>query len=222
MRLSPTPAECCDPPIRCGKIVCIGQNYREHIKELKGEEPKEPVIFLKPSSALIADGEVIQVPEGIGRVDHEVELALVMGTKGKDIPVERALDHVMAVAVFNDITARDVQSTYRKAGLPWALSKGMDTFAPMSTPVPLDRVGGLGHLDLELRVNGELRQKGNTEQMIFSPEELIAFISHFMRLEPGDIIATGTPSGVGPIRPGDLVEASIVGVGSLRNPVVKA
>jgi acylpyruvate hydrolase len=222
MRLSPAPTEFCGPPIRCGKIVCIGQNYREHIKELKGEEPKEPVIFLKPSSALIADGEVIQVPEGVGRVDHEVELALVMGTKGKDIPVEHALGYVIAVAVFNDITARDVQSSYRKAGLPWALSKGMDTFAPMSTPVPLDRVGDLHHLDLELRVNGELRQKGNTEQMIFPVEQLIAFISRYMRLEPGDIIATGTPSGVGPIRPGDIVEAAISNVGRLRNPVVEA
>ena len=222
MRLNTIPQEFCAPPIRCGKIICVGQNYREHIKELKGEEPEEPVIFLKPSSSLIADGEVIQVPAGIGRVDHEVELALVIGSKGKDIPAGSALDYVMSVAVFNDVTARDVQSRYRKAGLPWALSKGMDSFAPMSPPLPLNRVDDIHHLELELRVNGELRQKGNTEQMIFPPEELIAFISRYMRLEPGDIIATGTPSGVGPIRPGDVVEASIETVGTLRNPVVDA
>ncbi len=205
--------------MRSGKIVCIGQNYREHIKELKGEVPSEPVIFLKPTSSLIGNGEAILVPEGVGRVDHEVELALIIGRTGKNIPKERAMEHVSAVAVFNDVTARDIQSAYRKAGLPWSLSKGMDTFAPMSEPKPLPSAHDLHDLEISCRVNGKVRQQGRTSMMIYSPEELIAFISKWMTLEEGDIIATGTPSGVGPIVPGDLVEMRIEGVGTLTNPV---
>jgi len=205
--------------MRYGKIVCVGQNYREHIREMRSEEPAEPVLFIKPSTSLIASGEAILVPEGVGAVHHEVELALVIGTMTKDVSVDDALGHVRAAAVFNDVTARDLQTKARKAGLPWALAKGMDTFAPMSGPVPLSDVGDIGSLDLELRVNGELRQKGNTSQMIFRPSELISYISRFMTLEEGDIIATGTPSGVGPLLPGDVVEARISGVGALSNPV---
>ncbi len=205
--------------MRCGKIVCVGQNYREHIREMRSDEPSEPVLFLKPSTALISDGESIIIPHGIGAVHHEVELALIVGKGGKDIAEGEALSRISHVAVLNDITARDVQSAARKAGLPWALAKGMDTFAPLGEPVPLDLVPDIHSLDLELRVNGEPRQKGNTAQMIFPPERLIAYISRFMTLEPGDIIATGTPSGVGPLRPGDVVEAMVHGVGTLRNPV---
>lgn len=208
--------------MRCGKIVCVGQNYREHIKELHGEEPAEPVLFLKPSSALIDDGEDIVIPRDIGRVDHEVEMALIVGRGGKNIPRSDALSRIESVAVFNDVTARDVQVAYRKSGLPWALSKGMDTFAPMSRPTPLRQVGNIEDLEMELRVNGDVKQKANTDQMIFPPEELIAYISKWMRLEEGDIIATGTPSGVSPIKHGDVIEAKIVGVGSLRNPVRSA
>jgi acylpyruvate hydrolase len=205
--------------MRSGKIVCIGQNYREHIKELNSEVPSEPVIFLKPTSSLISDSDAILVPEGVGRVDHEVELALIIGKTGKSIPKERAMEHVSAVAVFNDVTARDVQSAYRKAGLPWSLSKGMDTFAPMSEPRPLPLAHDIHDLEISCRVNGKVRQNGRTAMMIYTPEELIAFISRWMTLEEGDIIATGTPSGVGPIVPGDLVEMSIEGVGKLTNPV---
>jgi len=205
--------------MRCGKIVCVGQNYREHIREMRSDEPAEPVLFLKPSTSLISDGEAILIPEGIGTVHHEVELALIVGKGGRNIAEKDALSHISQVSVFNDVTARDVQSAARKAGLPWALAKGMDTFAPLGERVPLDRVPDIHSLDLELRVNGELRQKGNTAQMIFPPERLIAHISRFMTLEPGDIIATGTPSGVGPLRPGDVVEATVHGVGTLRNPV---
>jgi 2-keto-4-pentenoate hydratase/2-oxohepta-3-ene-1,7-dioic acid hydratase in catechol pathway len=208
--------------MHCGKIVCVGQNYREHIKELQGEEPAEPVLFLKPPSALIDDGEDIIIPRDIGRVDHEIELALIVGRGGKNIPRSDALNRIESLAVFNDVTARDVQVAYRKSGLPWALSKGMDTFAPMSQPTPLRQVGNIENLELELRVNGEVKQIGCTDQMIFPPEELIAYISKWMRLEQGDIIATGTPSGVSPIKHGDVIEAKIVGVGNLRNPVRSA
>lgn len=200
----------------CGKIVCIGQNYRAHAKEMHSEPPTEPVIFLKPPSSLIEDGEAIEARD-VGRVDHEVELALVIGRKAKNVEESEALSFVSHVAVFNDVTARDVQSAARKTGNPWALSKGMDTFAPMSKPVPLSIVPDVHRLELELRVNGELRQKGNTSDMIFSPEQLIAYISKYMTLEKGDIIATGTPQGVSGLNDGDLVEAEIKGVGRVSN-----
>jgi 2-keto-4-pentenoate hydratase/2-oxohepta-3-ene-1,7-dioic acid hydratase in catechol pathway len=197
----------------------VGQNYREHIREMRSDEPAEPVLFLKPSTAIISDGEPIIIPEGIGMVHHEVELALIVGTRGKEIAEKDALFHISHASVLNDVTARDVQSAARKAGLPWALAKGMDTFAPLGASVELGRVPDIHSLDLELRVNGKLRQKGNTAQMIFPPERLISFISRFMTLEPGDVIATGTPSGVSPLRPGDVVEATVHGVGTIRNPV---
>jgi acylpyruvate hydrolase len=205
--------------MRSGKIICIGQNYREHIRELKNEVPSEPVIFMKPMSSLIGNEEAILIPEGVGRVDHEVELALMIGRTGKNIPKERALDHVSGLSVFNDVTARDIQNAYRKDGLPWTLSKGMDTFAPMSGPKPLAAAHDIHDLEITCRVNGKERQRGSTSMMIYTPEELIAFISKWMTLEEGDIIATGTPSGVGPIVPGDLIEMRIEGVGSLTNPV---
>lgn len=205
--------------MRCGKIVCVGQNYRAHIRELKSEVPEEPVLFLKPSSALISDGEDILVPPGLGRVDYEAELALVIGTRCRRVGRDEALRHVGAAAVFNDITARDVQSKARKAGLPWSLAKGMDTFAPMSEPRDISEVPDLHDLSVRMLQNGELRQDGSTSQMVFPVEELIAYISRFMTLEPGDVIATGTPEGVGAIKDGDVLEASVGGVGMLRNRV---
>ena len=205
--------------MRSGKIVCVGQNYRDHIKELKNEVPSEPVIFLKPMSSLIGNDEAILIPEGVGRVDHEVELALIIGKTGKNIPKEKALSYVSGLAVFNDVTARDVQNAYRKDGLPWTLSKGMDTFAPMSESKPLAPAHDIHDLEISCRVNGKVRQHGSTSMMIYTPEELIAFISKWMTLEEGDIIATGTPSGVGPIVPGDLIDMRIEGVRTLTNPV---
>jgi acylpyruvate hydrolase len=198
------------------KIVCIGQNYRAHVKEMRSAEPEEPMLFLKPSSAIIGDGEDIEAGP-VGRVDHEVELALIIGRTARKVSEDEALSYVSHLAVFNDITAREMQAKARKAGNPWTLAKGMDTFAPMSRPVPIDRVKDVHDLDLELRVNGEVRQKGNTGDMIFGPEALVSYISRFMTLEPGDIIATGTPEGVSPLNDGDRVEASIPGVGMVRN-----
>ena len=205
--------------MRPGKIVCIGQNYHAHIKELKSEVPTEPVIFLKPSTAYIGDGEDIIIPAGLGRVDYEGELAIVIGKRAKHVARKDALKHVDAAAVLNDVTARDVQSIARKSGLPWALAKGMDTFAPLSEPRRIDDVPDLQSLNLETRLNGELRQNGHISDMIFPVEELIAYISRYMTLEPGDVIATGTPEGVGHIKAGDMVEIVIPGVGKLRNRV---
>jgi acylpyruvate hydrolase len=205
--------------MRCGKIVCVGQNYKAHIKELKSEIPQEPVLFLKPSTALIGDGDTIIVPPHLGRVDYEVELAVIIGRKCKQVPATEALSYVDSAAVFNDVTARDVQSVARKAGLPWSLAKGMDTFAPMSAPLPIAEVRDLQDLHLELKLNGKVRQNGSTSMMIFPVEEIISYASRYMTLEAGDVIATGTPEGVGPISDGDLIEAKIDGVGKLRNPV---
>lgn len=198
------------------KIVCVGQNYHAHVKEMRSIVPEEPMIFLKPSSAIIGDGEEIEAGD-VGRVDHEIELALVIGRTARKVLEKDALDHVSHIAVFNDVTARDLQSEARRAGNPWTLAKGMDTFAPMSRPVPISRAKDVHDLDLELRVNGEIRQKGNTGDMIFGPEVLVSYISRFITLEPGDIIATGTPEGVSPLNDGDRVEASIPGVGTVRN-----
>jgi 2-keto-4-pentenoate hydratase/2-oxohepta-3-ene-1,7-dioic acid hydratase in catechol pathway len=206
-------------PVLCRKIVCVGRNYRSHVAEMKADEPSEPVLFLKPPSSLIRNGGPILLPKDIGRVDHEAELALIIGKGGKGIRVEDALGHIGQLAVFNDVTARDMQSTAKAKGLPWALSKGIDTFSPMSDPRPSGEVDDLQDLDIELRVNGVTRQRGDTSQMIFGVPELIAYISRWMRLDEGDIIATGTPEGVGPIRPGDMVEIDISEVGRLSNPV---
>ncbi len=205
--------------MRCTKIVCIGQNYPAHAREMNSSPPSRPIIFLKPPSSLIGDGEVIEAPVELGRVDHEVELAIIMGKRTRRASVEDALSHVSGVAVLNDVTARDMQAAARRAGQPWALSKGLDTFAPMSAPVPLSSVEDVHELELELRVNGEVRQRGRTADMLFPPEQLIAYISSYMTLEEGDIIATGTPEGVSGLNDGDLVEASISGVGKVSNRV---
>lgn len=202
-----------------GKIVCIGWNYRSHVKELESDLPEVPTVFLKPSSCLIGDGDDIMIPEGVTNVQHEVELALVFGKAASSVPESEALSCVSHVAVFNDVSARDMQSKARAEGNSWDLSKGIDTFGPMSAPVPVGNTD-LQDLDLELTVNGEVRQKGNTRNMIFSVPWLISYVSRYMTLEIGDILITGTPEGVSEIRPGDVVVASIRGVGSVTNRVV--
>lgn len=202
-----------------GKIVCIGWNYRSHVKELESDLPEVPTVFLKPSSCLIGNGDDIVIPEGVTNVQHEVELALVFGKAARSVPESEALSCVSHVAVFNDVSARDMQSKARAEGNSWDLSKGIDTFGPMSAPVPVGNMD-LQDLDLELTVNGEVRQKGNTRNMIFSVPWLISYVSRYMTLEIGDILITGTPEGVSEIRPGDVVVASIRGVGSVTNRVV--
>jgi len=203
----------------CTKIICIGQNYRAHAREMNSSAPTSPIIFLKPPSALIADGEIIEAPAELGRVDHEVELALIIGKRAKNVGERDALSYLSHLAVFNDITARDMQAEARSSGMPWALSKSMDTFAPMSAPVPIASIDDVHRLELELRVNEEVRQYGRTADMIFPPEKLIAFITRYIALEEGDIIATGTPEGVGPLNDGDVVAACIAGVGAVTNKV---
>ena len=202
------------------KIVCIGWNYRSHVKELESELPREPTVFLKPPSCLIRDGDDIVIPAGITNVQHEVELAVVFGRRCKDVPEDEALSSISHVAVFNDVSARDMQTEARRTGNTWDLSKGIDTFGPMSEPVPIGDID-VQDLDLTLTVNGEVRQSGNTGNMIFTVPKLIAYVTRFMTMEQGDVLITGTPEGVSEIRPGDTVVAEVPGVGRLENRVVK-
>jgi len=205
--------------MRPSKIVCIGWNYRSHVSELRSKLPEVPTIFFKPPSCIIGDGDEIVIPEGVTNVQHEVELALVYGKDCKDVPKEDALSYISHVAVFNDVSARDMQWKARDEGNTWDLSKGMDTFGPMSDPVPIEKAGNLQELDLQLTVNGEIRQKGNTRDMIFTIPWLISYVSRYITMEKGDVLITGTPEGVSEIRPGDTVVASIQNVGTLTNKV---
>ncbi|MCL2608069.1 MAG: fumarylacetoacetate hydrolase family protein [Methanomassiliicoccaceae archaeon] len=202
-----------------GKIICIGWNYRSHLSETDAVLPDEPVVFLKPSSCLIGNNGSI-IATDVGAIHHEIELALIFGKDCKNSTEEDALSYVSHAAVFNDITAREIQNKARSAGNPWCIAKGMDTFGPMSDPVSIDSVKDVHDLDLELSVNGIVKQKGNTSMMIFSIGKLIAYVSKFMTIEKGDIMATGTPEGVGPLVKGDTVVAKIPGVGELRNRVI--
>ncbi len=202
--------------VTVSKIVCMARNYAEHAKELGHALPKEPVYFLKPPSCLLAGGGEIRMPTGVGRVDVETELAVVLGTGGRDVRASGAMRLVAGYAVFFDITGRDLQRAAAKEGNPWTAAKGYDTFGPISAVAAARNVPDPGNLDLRLRVNGTVRQDSNTKHMIFRIPEILAAISRVMALEPGDILATGTPEGVWPIHPGDVLEAEIPGVGSLR------
>ena len=201
---------------RPSKIVCVGRNYLAHARELGNEVPEQPLLFLKPPSALIADGEAIVLPPESAQVEHEGEIAVVIGSRARHVSPERALEHVAGYAPLNDVTARDLQKTDGQ----WTRAKGFDTFCPLGEIAP---AGDLDPQSLEIvcRVNGEVRQHGRATEMAFPIPELIAYISRVMTLEVGDVIATGTPAGVGPLRAGDAVEVEIPGLATLRNPVVE-
>jgi 2-keto-4-pentenoate hydratase/2-oxohepta-3-ene-1,7-dioic acid hydratase in catechol pathway len=196
------------------KIVGIGQNYRAHAVEMGKGIPSEPLMFLKPPSALLASGEPIRRPGGYARVDYEGELGVVIGRRTQGVSRERALEVVMGYCCVNDVTVRELQA---KDG-QWTRAKGFDTFCPIGPRV----AAGLDPRDLRIttRVNGVVKQDSRTSDLIFDVPTLIAFVSAHMTLEPGDIISTGTPAGVGPLAVGDVCEIEIEGVGVLRNPVV--
>ena len=196
------------------KIVCIGKNYAEHAKELGGEPPAEPLFFLKPPSSLVSDGDTIRIPPGAGRVDFEGEVTFQVGKQARHVRENEALEYLSAVLPLNDVTCRDMQNLDDQ----WTRAKGFDTFCAVGSPVPLEGVK-IAELRVETRVNGELRQNGSFSDVVFGIETLVSYISRVMTLEPGDLIATGTPSGVGPLVPWDEVEVTIPGVGSIRNPV---
>jgi 5-carboxymethyl-2-hydroxymuconate isomerase len=201
--------------IPVGKIVCIGRNYAEHIKELGNKPPDKPVIFMKPANAILASGGMVVIPPYSSDCHHEIELAVLIGKKTKDISAAQADAHVAGYAVALDLTLRDVQNTQKEKGLPWEIAKAFDTSCPLSAFVIKDQVTDPQNLQLKLTVNGAVRQNGNTGDMMLPIAELIAAVSTYFTLEEGDILLTGTPSGVGRICSGDHLEASIEQVGTL-------
>ena len=201
------------PPCEPSKIVCVGRNYVEHAKELGNEVPKVPLIFMKPPSSIIADGEAILLPPQSAQVEHEAELVVVVGKRGRNVTAENARKHILGYTIGNDVTARDLQKTDGQ----WTRAKGFDTFCPFGPWIdtefdPADAV-------ITCRVNGQMRQMASTRDMVFNVGVLIAYISSVMTLEPGDLIFTGTPSGVGELKNGDRVDVEIEGLGNLSNPV---
>jgi 2-keto-4-pentenoate hydratase/2-oxohepta-3-ene-1,7-dioic acid hydratase in catechol pathway len=198
------------------KIVAVGRNYADHAAERGKAVPKEPLLFLKPPSSVIGPGEPIRRPSWVGRVDHEAELGIVIGRPATRVPgPEVALGHIFGVTCINDVTARELQ----EKDVQFTRAKGFDTFCPIGPCIAT----GLepGRLRVVGRVNGEVRQQGSTEQLVFPVEYLVWYVSQVMTLLPGDIISTGTPSGVGPLRPGDVTEVEVEGVGRLSNPVME-
>lgn len=203
------------------KIIAVARNYKAHAEEMGAALPSEPKFFLKPPSALLPDEGQVILPKASSRVDYEVELAAIVGSRAKNIAPGSVDTILLGYTVLVDITARDIQATAKEQGMPWTIAKGYDTFAPIGPTIVPARSVDPSHLDIWLKVNGEVKQQGNTSMMIFSVSELVSFISRIMTLEPMDVIATGTPSGVGPIDDGDVVEAGIDGIGSLTFTVAR-
>ena len=206
-------------PTQPSKIVCVGRNYREHAKELNHEIPTSPLIFLKPPSAVIANGDEIRRPHTLSqRVDHEGELGVVIGRRCYGLRDDQDVhSYILGYTCVNDVTARDLQN---KDG-QWTRAKGFDTFCPIG-PVIADGLDPWKGVRIETRLNGQVRQSGTTADFIFPLDVIVRYIASVMTLEPGDVIATGTPAGVGPMQPGDVVEVTVEGVGNLTNPVIDA
>lgn len=202
--------------ITVGKIVCIARNYAEHARELGNPVPDQAVLFIKPASSLLTDGGTVNIPAYSSDCHHEIELAVLIGRTGKLIAEAQALDHVAGYGVALDLTLRDVQAELKAKGLPWEIAKSFDTSCPLSAFVPTTAVADPQQLRLRLLVNGEVRQDGTTADMLRPVARLVSEASTYFTLEAGDIILTGTPSGVGPIKNGDRLEAVIEGVGTLK------
>jgi 2-keto-4-pentenoate hydratase/2-oxohepta-3-ene-1,7-dioic acid hydratase in catechol pathway len=201
-------------PLTPGKIICVGRNYVEHANELGNAVPEYPLLFMKPPSSVIGPEDKIVLPPQSKQVDHEGELVAVISKRGRWIPPEKASQYVLGYTVGNDVTARDLQ----KRDGQWTRAKGFDTFCPLGPWIEteFDPTDSL----ITTRVNNEMRQMGSTREMVFSIAQLIAYTSSIMTLEPGDILFTGTPAGVGPLEAGNVVEVTVEGIGALRNPVV--
>ncbi len=196
--------------IAVGKILCIGRNYAEHAKEMQSDIPESPVFFLKPATAIVHSGGNVVIPSISKDVYHEVEMTVLMGTGGKNISHDSALKHVAGYGVGLDMTLRDIQDEAKKKGLPWTIAKGFDTSAPISQFVPAKKVEDPTTLEIQLKVNGAVRQRASTRHLIFSIQDLIAHISQFMTFERGDIIFTGTPEGVAQVKSGDRLLAELL------------
>lgn len=200
-------------PVLPTKVVCVGLNYRKHIDEMSHDMPDQPVIFLKPPTAVIGPHQTIPLPDGVGRVDYEAELGVVIGRRTHRASPEEAATNILGFTCGNDVTARDLQ----KVDGQWSRAKGFDGFCPLGPWVVTDV--DPSDLVVECLVNGEVRQSARTSEMIFDPYELVSFVSQVMTLVPGDVVLTGTPGGIGELHHGDTVEVRISGVGSLVNPV---
>ncbi|MGD8562342.1 MAG: fumarylacetoacetate hydrolase family protein [Desulfarculaceae bacterium] len=203
-------------PCRPSKIVAVGLNYKSHAKEMKKALPKEPMVFLKPSTSVIGPGAPIVRPQGATRVDYEAELAIVIGKRCRLVKEDDALDYVFGYTCLNDVTERHLQAK----DIQYTRAKGFDTFCPLGPAIALEL--NPARLNVRSIVNGQVRQKGNTSDLIFSVAQLVSFISQVMTLHPGDVIASGTPEGVGPLVAGDTVGIEVQGIGSLINPIVDA
>lgn len=201
-------------PVTPSKIVCVGRNYAEHAAEMGNQVPSEPLLFLKPPSAVLAPGEAVVYPSISQRVDHEAEIAVVMGRRCRFVDEAGALAYVFGYTVANDVTARDLQ----KSDGQWSRAKGFDTFCPVGPWVDTDF--DPNNRSVRCTVNGAVRQNSNTNRMFFSIARIISHISQAMTLEPGDLILTGTPEGIGPVQPGDIMTVEIGGLGSISNPVI--
>ncbi|CDG64180.1 MAG: hypothetical protein PWQ15_81 [Methanobacterium sp.] len=201
------------PPVQPSKVVCVGLNYRDHAQELDMPLPEEPLLFIKPPTTVIGPDDPIIYPPQCHQLDYEAELAVVIGRETHFTSKKDALDHVAGYTILNDVTARDLQ---RKDG-QWTRAKSFDTFCPIGPWIETDM--DPSHQNISLKLNGDIKQNSNTENMIFSVGELIEFVSHIMTLNPGDVIATGTPPGVGSMNVGDVVEVKIEGIGTLSNKI---
>lgn len=204
------------PPCMPTKIVCVGCNYVEHAKELNERIPDEPILFLKPPSSLLAYGENIIYPKRSKQVDYEAELAIVIGRRTRNVKADKAKHHIMGYTCFNDVTARDIQ----RKDIQWTRAKSFDTFSPIGPFIATDI--DPTSLNIKARLNGHVKQNSNTRDMIFGVYRLVEFISGVMTLETGDVIATGTPPGVGPMNVGDTIEVEVEGVGVLENKVASS
>lgn len=204
-------------PVLPSKIVAIGKNYHDHATEMGGEVPSEPLMFLKPSTAVIGPDEVIRKPGGVQRLDHEAELAIVIKGLVRNADIDSAADAILGYTCANDVSARD----YQESDGQWTRAKGFDTFCPLGPWIETELGDGL-NLSIQARLNDQVRQDGDTGQLVFPPAYLVSYISHVMTLLPGDVILTGTPAGVSPMEPGDVIDIDIEGIGTLRNRVEAA
>lgn len=218
MKTARIPASNQEFPI--GKIVCLARNYAEHARELGNETPAAPVLFMKPATSVIGDGEAVRIPPYSQECHFEVELAVLIGTMARAVSPEQAMEHVAGYGVAIDMTLRDVQNQLKAKGLPWEIAKGFDTSCPLSDFLPASAVSDPHGLNLRLSVDGDLRQNGTSADMIHRVPHIVSHISGIFTLEPGDVILTGTPAGVGRVVAGETMQAEITGVGTLSIPVM--
>ena len=199
-----------------GRIYCVGRNYADHAREMGHDPDREPpFFFMKPANAVVQNGAAIAYPVGTSDCHHEIELVVAIGRGGKNIPTEKALEHVWGYGVGLDMTRRDLQGEAKKMGRPWEMGKSFDESAPMTALVPAAEIGHPAKGAIWLKINGEVRQNGDLAMQIWNVQEQIAYLSKLVTLEPGDLIMTGTPAGVGPVKKGDRLEGHVDGVGDL-------